>query len=116
MKDFMFRILAWIVTLPVFVVAVAFAFFHPQPVEVLLSPLHGAITVPLYLPVLGGIVFGFVFGALMTWAANGRLRAKAREQKRKIAALEKQLASNNQTTYKYHNIVTNPRLLLERKP
>ncbi len=116
MKDFMFRALAWIITLPVFIVAVLFAFFHPQPVDILLSPFHAAVPMPLYLPVLGGIIFGFVFGALMTWAANGRLRAKAREQKRKIAALEKQLSVSNENTYKYHNIVSNPRLLLERKP
>ncbi len=116
MKDFVFRFLAWLVTLPLLFAAVAFAFFHTQQVEVIWSPWHAPLTVPLYIPVLTAIGFGFFFGALMTWAASGRLRSKAREQKRKIDALEKQIAVANQNTYKSHNYSVVPTRLLEKKP
>lgn len=116
MKDFLFRFFAWIITLPLLVGSVAFAFFHTQKVDVIWSPFHAPASIPLYIPVLTAIAFGFFFGALMTWAAGGRLRDKARTQKKKIAALEKQLAATNQNTYKSHNYSIVPTRLLERKP
>lgn len=116
MKDFSFRVLAAVLTVPLFFAVVVFAFLHTQPVEVTITPWHPVYVMPLYLPVMIAITIGFFFGALMTWAANGRLRAKAREQKRKIDALEKQLSLANENTYKYHNNDQPSPRLLERKP
>lgn len=115
MKDFIFKSLVWLLTLPLLAGAIAFAVFHQQKVSVLLSPFGTSSEVPLYIPVLTAIAFGFLFGCLMTWAAAGRQRAKLREQSRKIKALEKELEQKSASTYKYHNIVNTPSLLLERK-
>ena len=114
MKDFMFRFLAWLVTLPLILGTVAFAIFHTQGITLTFSPWHNPVTVPLYMPVLSAIGIGFFFGALMTWAANGRLRAKSREQKKKIAALEQQIAASNENAYKRHNYGAAPVALLEK--
>jgi len=116
MKDFMFRFLAWLVTLPLIVGAVAFAIVNVAPVNLTLSPFHPPFSVPLYMPVLAAIGFGFLFGCLMTWAAFGRLRSKSREQRRKIRALESQLAKHSEQTYKYHNYSVVPPQLLEKRP
>ena len=116
MKDLLFRTIAWVVTLPFLMGVIGFAFFHTETVSVIWSPWHAPSDMPLYVPVLIAIGFGFFFGCLMTWAAGGRLREKARMQKRKIAALEKQLSISNQNTYKSHNYGITPTRLLERKP
>lgn len=115
MKDFLFRFIAWIITLPLLVIAVGFAFFHTQVIELTIAPWLAPYSVPLYLPVLTAIGFGFLFGAMMTWAAGGRLRTRAAEQKKKIAALEKQLSIANQNTYNSHNYGEVPRQFFDRK-
>lgn len=115
MKDFIFKSLVWILTLPLLAGSIVFAIFHQQDVSVLYSPFGDEASVPLYVPVLTAVAFGFLLGCLMTWAAAGRQRAKLREQARKIKALEKELEQKSASTYKYHNTVNNPSLLLERK-
>jgi uncharacterized integral membrane protein len=103
MKDFLFTLLAWLLTLPFIIGAVAFALYNPQTTDFTLNPFRPAIPLPVYVPVLGAIAFGFLFGAIMTWAAMGRLRKERRDQRKKIKALEKQIEAANQNQIPPHN-------------
>jgi uncharacterized integral membrane protein len=91
MKDFLFTLFAWLLTLPCLVGAIVFAVNNPEPIEVVFNPFKEALLIPVYVPVLTAIAFGFLFGSLMTWAAMGRLRAEKREQAKRIKILEKEL-------------------------
>jgi len=115
MKDFLFTLLAWLLTLPLIVAAVAFAVYNPDNIPVTLNPFQNPIELPVYVPVLGGIAFGFILGSLMTWAGMGRLRKQAREQKKRIKTLEKQLEVANQNQLAPHNYSVTPAALLEKR-
>lgn len=115
MKDFLFTLLAWLLTIPCIIVAVGFALYNPQILPVTLNPFKPAMELPLYVPVLGAVAFGFLFGALMTWAAMGRLRHERREQKKKIKALEKQLEAANQNQVAPHNYSLIPSSFSDKK-
>jgi len=115
MKDFLFTLLAWLLTLPCIIVAVGFALYNPQTSPVTLNPFRPAIELPLYVPVLGAVALGFIFGAIMTWAAMGRLRRERREQKKKIKALEKQLEAANQNHVAPHNYSLIPSSFTDKK-
>lgn len=92
MKDFMFTLIAWLVTLPLIVASVVFALYNPEPISVTFNPFLSPVEVPLYMPVLAAIAFGFLFGAVMTWAAMGRLRRDKRQMATRIRTLEKELS------------------------
>jgi uncharacterized integral membrane protein len=115
MKDFLFTLLAWLLTLPCIVAAVGFALYNPQISPVTLSPFRPAIEMPLYVPVLGAVAFGFIFGAIMTWAAMGRLRQERREQRKRIKALEKQIEAANQNHVSPHNYSLIPSSFNDKK-
>lgn len=108
MKDFLFTLLAWLLTLPFLIGSVAFALYNQETVSVIVNPFRDPASLPMYVPVLAAIGFGFLFGALMTWAAMGRLRHKVREQSKKIKQLEKQADSANQNVIKPHNYTLLP--------
>jgi hypothetical protein len=103
MKDFLFTLLAWLLTLPLIVGTVAFALYNQEAVPFVINPFLDAVTLPVYVPVLVAIAFGFVFGAIMTWAAMGRLRSEKRAQAKRIKTLEKQLEDANNNQMKHHN-------------
>lgn len=88
----MFTLIAWLVTLPLIVASVVFALYNPEPISVIFNPFLSPLEIPLYIPVLAAVAFGFVFGALMTWAAMGRLRRDRRQMATRIRTLEKELA------------------------
>jgi len=117
MKDFLFTLLAWLLTLPLIIAAVFFAIYHPQEVSVIWSPFNDPATVPMYIPVLGAVAIGFLLGCLMTWAGSGRQRKVIREQKKKIKVLEKQIesANTNVQAVKPHNYSLIPSAFIERK-
>ena len=103
MKDFLFTLLAWLLTLPFIIAAIAFALYNQADVAVTVNPFKDAVTLPVYVPVLSAVAFGFVFGSVMTWAAMGRLRKERSDQRKKIKALEKQIANANQPVVTPHN-------------
>lgn len=90
MKDFLFTLLAWLLTLPVIVGAIGFAIYNPDIVPVMISPFREAVPMPLYIPVLIAVAFGFLFGSLMTWAGMATLRRERRECKKQLRLLEKE--------------------------
>ena len=90
------RYVSWIVTLPIALIAISFAFSNRQPVDLRLWPLPDAWPfalhdVPLYLIGLVPLVIGFVAGSLFAWWNAGRDRGEARRARSRIAGLEAQL-------------------------
>jgi len=85
--SFFRTILAVILT----VLVAAFAAFNTQPVEVLYSPIHDPMMVPLYIIALGGVAIGFVAGAFMVWLNSSTLRKDRRKKKKEIKHLEKEV-------------------------
>ncbi|MFA5592890.1 MAG: LapA family protein [Micavibrio sp.] len=96
MKDFTFTLFAWLITLPAIIGSILFAVYNNMRVELVLSPFRDAVTIPLYMPVLGAIAIGFLLGALMTWAANARGRHERRALLKQLRALEKQMQEEKQ--------------------
>ncbi len=115
MKDFLFTLLAWLLTLPFIIGAVAFAIYNPQTSIFTLNPFQPPVEIAVYVPVLGGVGFGFLFGAVMTWAAMGRLRHERREQRKKIKALEKQIEAANENQVAHHNYTLIPSSFTDKK-
>lgn len=115
MKDFMFTLLAWLLTLPCLVGAIVFALNNPEPVAVIFNPFKDALLIPVYVPVLTAIAFGFLFGALMTWAAMGRLRAEKKEQAKRIKTLEKEIQLTNAGSVAPHNYSLIPSSFLDKR-
>lgn len=77
--------LAWIVTVPIAIAIVLFAVVNRADVALSLWPLPWEIQAPLFLFTLGAIVFGFFFGALVTWISGGRTRQRLRHAQRELA-------------------------------
>ena len=96
MKDFLFTLLAWLLTLPFIVAAITFALYNQTEAAIVVNPFYEAMTMPVYVPVLAAVAIGFLFGSIMTWAAMGRLRKERSDARKKIKALEKQIANTNQ--------------------
>ena len=73
------------------VLVAAFAAFNTKSVEVLYSPIHDPMMVPLYIIALGGVAIGFVAGAFMVWLNSSTLRKDRRKKKKEIKHLEKEV-------------------------
>jgi uncharacterized integral membrane protein len=78
---------------------VAFAIFNRQLVTVIYSPINEPAQLPLYLVTLGLFAFGFIIGGTVVWlnTAPGQFKVR-RQQRKKIKALEKELASGKPET------------------
>lgn len=76
--------------------AAAFAIANRQSVDVVYSPIHDPITLPLYLIVLGLTALGFILGGIFVWISMGTLRKTKRQQKKLIKTLEKELKAVNE--------------------
>jgi putative membrane protein len=85
--------LVWIITLPIAIAVVLFAVVNRNPVALSLWPLPWEIEAPLFLFTLGTIVFGFLFGAVVTWISGGTTRHKLRQAHRDLAHAQDELAA-----------------------
>jgi lipopolysaccharide assembly protein A len=83
------KLVHWLVTLPVAIVAVLFAISNLDPVPVGLWP-FAAIDLPLYLVVLAALALGFLAGQLVAWINGRHWRRAARKRQRRIEALERE--------------------------
>ena len=87
------RRLAWVLTVPLGLIAVSFAATNRQLVEVGLWPLPFQGGVPVYLLVLGAFVLGFVVGGSLIWLRVAPRLWKARKDARQVVKLEKTLSN-----------------------
>ncbi len=86
------KVLRWIAGLLVTVIVVAFALANRGKVAVGFDPLPYALDLPLYVVVLGALVGGVLFGVVLQWLLGQRTRQLARNRRRRIAALEEEVA------------------------
>jgi len=87
------RLLYW---LPAAVGALAltlFAVSNRETVALEVWPLPFAADLPLYLIVLVALLAGFAIGAVAAWLGGRRRRQRARQDRRRLAALERELTA-----------------------
>jgi len=87
------RILFWVLVVLVAVVLASFAVSNREPVALGLWPLPWLLQAPVYLAAFGALLIGIAIGALAVWFAGARRRRELRGQRRRIAALERELAA-----------------------
>lgn len=99
------RYIAWLIGLPVAIVAITFAVINRQVVTIDLWPLPWTASLPLFLMVLGALGLGMVAGGVIVWVSGGRTRARARAEHRRanrldhrVRALETENERLNQAT------------------
>jgi len=87
------RTLYWAVVLAVAVLLMLFAVSNREIVPLALWPLPAEVDLPVYLLVLAALFAGFVVGAIAAWIGGHRLRRELWRRRRRIAALERELAA-----------------------
>jgi uncharacterized integral membrane protein len=87
------RIVYWVGFLLAAAICGAFATSNRPDVSLALWPLPFAIVLPLYLLVFAALAFGFAAGAIAAWVGGRQRRRKLRQCRRRIAALETELAA-----------------------
>jgi uncharacterized integral membrane protein len=85
------KALRWTIGFCFTVLAVAFAVTNRETVSVFWSPFHNAFEGPLYLVVLTLMAIGFLTGGLIVWINTLPVRRNARQLKKRVTALEKEL-------------------------
>ena len=87
------RVLFWILVVLVAIALAAFAASNRAPVALGLWPLPWLLDLPVYLAVLGALLIGFIAGSLAAWLGGRHTRRELRRQRRRSAALERELAA-----------------------
>lgn len=85
------KLLFWIVVLPLLFIAAFFAIANRETVAIDLWPVFGAVTMPLFVALVGSLYIGFLFGALVAWWSGRRARNRARQAARRAEALQREL-------------------------
>ena len=83
----------WAAMLVAAVLLIPFALSNREPVSLGFWPLPFLVDLPLYLLVLLLLLAGFMIGAAATWIAGRRIRRELRRRRRRIEALERELAA-----------------------
>ncbi len=78
---------SWLLSIPATLICVSFALSNPDPVALQLWPFVNALSMPLYLAVLGALALGLLLGGLFFWLQAVGLRLQNRR-------LRKQLGKN----------------------
>lgn len=81
---------SWLLTVPLTVMVVVFAVANRGFIPLDLWPFAVEVRIPVFLLVLGSMLFGFLIGGLVMWLSLGKQRRKGRAAKGQIAKLERQ--------------------------
>ncbi|MDA0704498.1 MAG: DUF1049 domain-containing protein [Proteobacteria bacterium] len=87
------RLFHLIVVIPIAVIAAAFAVSNLEQVGFELWPLPYVLEAPLFLGVFGGIVLGFLGGAVVMWNGGRRWRRLARTRDDELRRANREIAS-----------------------
>jgi uncharacterized integral membrane protein len=85
------RLIGWIIAAIVILAVCAFAVTNRALIDIDFWPLPYAATLPLFAVLLGAVIVGFVFGAIVAWWSGRRTRRKARERGWEIESLQREL-------------------------
>jgi|OM-RGC.v1.029461664 Protein of unknown function (DUF1049). len=94
----MLGFLRWICGLSLAVLLAYFAVFNQHVTEIIYSPLHAPLALPVFAIALGFCFLGFFMGALSVWFNLGGLRSQLHRQKKDLKSLEKQLSQAKETS------------------
>lgn len=86
------RVLGVVVTLPLTLLAIAFALSNRGPVAIGLWPFDDLIEMPVYLLALGLLAIGFLAGAALASVGTIGARYRARREARRAEIAEHKLA------------------------
>jgi uncharacterized integral membrane protein len=89
----MIKLISSFIGFLVAVLLVAVAVFNRNLIDFFFSPVHEPLSLPLYMPVLGMFGLGFLLGGFVVWVNLEQTRKLTRQQRRQIAALEKELGA-----------------------
>jgi uncharacterized integral membrane protein len=87
------RVVYWVVVLAATLLCGAFAISNRMVVALTLRPLPFVVAIPLYLLIFAALVTGFVAGLIAAWIGARHRRRKLRQSRRRIGALESELAT-----------------------
>jgi lipopolysaccharide assembly protein A len=87
------RVLHWLGILVAAVLGGTFAISNRDVVSLAFWPVPFVVTLPLYLLVFAALLAGFVAGAIAVWVGGRRRRRQLRSSRRRIGALESELAT-----------------------
>jgi uncharacterized integral membrane protein len=87
------RALYWLLAALLAIVLTLFAVSNRQGVSLALWPLPFVAELPLYLLILLVLLAGIGLGAAAAWIGASGRRARARQARRRVAALERELAA-----------------------
>ncbi|MBT5373386.1 MAG: DUF1049 domain-containing protein [Rhodospirillaceae bacterium] len=85
------RILTWFILFPLLVIAVVFAVGNRGEMIFDFYPLPLTLALPVYAGVFITVFLGFIAGSIVCWLSQGKWRRLARQRKRRIAELERDL-------------------------
>ncbi len=93
----MFRILSWLMLLPLIVFAVTVAVSNRHLVELRFDPLaqldsFHRLELPVYMVLFASILAGLLLGGLTMWIQQRKWRVRAARQARRVRHLERELA------------------------
>jgi len=88
------RFAYWLAIPVAAVICGAFAISNRTTVSLALWPLPFALVLPLYLLVFAALLIGFVAGAIAAWVAGRHRRRQLRRCRRRIDALESEIAAH----------------------
>ncbi|MCS5597192.1 MAG: lipopolysaccharide assembly protein LapA domain-containing protein [Alphaproteobacteria bacterium] len=81
----------WALTLPFIILVVGFSAFHTDDVTINLQPIANNFELPLFVPVIGFLFLGFIWGVVISWLNAAPLRHKNRGLNKEIKTLNKQI-------------------------
>ena len=85
---------SWILTLPLALIAVAFAIANRQSVTLDLWPFQLAVgPLPFFVWFLGALFMGILTGGMAVWLTGRKVRRRARSAERRARELERELAA-----------------------
>ena len=92
------KIISGIFTLALALFAAAFAIANRDVVAFRLDPLPFEKELPLYVIFFAALFIGILIGALAMWIRDGKLRKRAREERRALTRLRNELKVGDSQT------------------
>lgn len=91
----MVKLVYWAITIVVTVALVLFVVANGQHVQLALTPFTEPVALPLWTIVIAALAGAFVVGNLVGWLGARRWRRETRFLRRRLAALERDLAAKD---------------------
>ncbi len=85
----------WIIGFIFAAILAGFAVLNIHPTQLIWSPIHEPLELPLYMITLPIMALGFICGGFLVWLNSSPVRRIKRKQSKKIKTLEKEIAHFN---------------------